>query len=94
MDPDFVPCGTSFGLCWGPWLETNDSRTCILSFTDRNYVGFKKVTIKGPWTRGELPRLEVQSDDIDGRCLHLSSDAFVEFEGGVGSTSFTISSTE
>ncbi|GAB1319216.1 Gpi-anchor transamidase-like protein [Madurella fahalii] len=83
MDPDFVPCGTSFGLRWGPWLETDGSRTCVLSFTDRNYVGFKRVTVKDPWIRGELPNLEVESNDIDGRCLHLSSDAFVEFEDGI-----------
>jgi hypothetical protein len=83
MDPDFVPCGTSFGLRWSPWLEAGGSRTSLLSFIDRNYIGFRRITVKEPWIRGEAPNLVVESKDIGGRCLHLSSDAFVEFEDGV-----------
>ncbi|KAH6856303.1 gpi-anchor transamidase-like protein [Chaetomium sp. MPI-CAGE-AT-0009] len=83
LDPDYVPFGTSFGLRWGPWLQTRESRTCALSFIDRGYVGFRRITIKEPWIRGELPSLEVGSDDIHGMCVHLSVDAFVEFEDAI-----------
>ncbi|KAL2015653.1 hypothetical protein VTK56DRAFT_5052 [Thermocarpiscus australiensis] len=83
LDVDWVPCGTSFGLNWSPWLEAGESRTCVLSFVDRNYVGFRRITIKEAWARGDLPVLEVERYDVCGRCLHLSSDAFVEFEDAI-----------
>ncbi|KAK3323752.1 gpi-anchor transamidase-like protein [Cercophora scortea] len=83
MDPDWVPCGTSFGLTFSPWFESEDSRVCVLSFVDRNYVGFRRITIKNPWARGELPDIEVGSEDIFGNCLHLTTDAFVEFENAL-----------
>ncbi|KAK0636583.1 hypothetical protein B0T17DRAFT_613298 [Bombardia bombarda] len=79
-DEDFVPCGTSFGINFSPWLQTGDSRSCVLSFVDRNYVGFRKITIDGLWARGESPNLKVDEEDLYGNCLHLSTDAFVEFE--------------
>ncbi|KAK3390081.1 gpi-anchor transamidase-like protein [Podospora didyma] len=82
-DPDFVPCGTSFGLNWSPWVQTKTSRTCLLSYVDRNYVGFRRITIPEPWIRGELPKLTIDKQDAAGRCLHLSTDAFVEFEDAV-----------
>ncbi|AEO55012.1 hypothetical protein MYCTH_2298343 [Thermothelomyces thermophilus ATCC 42464] len=84
LDPDWVPFGTSFGLRWGPWLHTGGSHTCVLSFMDRGYVGFRKVTIKDTWVRGESPSLEVGSEDTHGICVHLSTDAFLEFEDAVG----------
>ncbi|AEO66569.1 uncharacterized protein THITE_2144092 [Thermothielavioides terrestris NRRL 8126] len=90
-DTDWVPCGTSFGLRWGPWLQDGDARSCALSFIDRNYVGFRRVTIKEPWVRGELPNLEVGSGDMHGVCVHLSADAFVEFENCIW-TDGTVSS--
>ncbi|KAK4103406.1 hypothetical protein N658DRAFT_493890 [Parathielavia hyrcaniae] len=80
LDPDYVPCGTSFGLKWGPWLQTGGTRTCVLSFTDRSYVGFRKITIKEPWVRGQLPEIEIGREDAYGMCVHLSTDSFVEFE--------------
>ena len=83
MDPDWVPHGTSFGLKWGPWFRTGDARTCVLSFVDCNYVGFRKIAIKDSWVKGELPDVEVGADDIYGMCVHLSTDAFVEFEDAV-----------
>jgi hypothetical protein len=83
MDPDWVPCGTSFGLNFSPWAQGEDSRTCLLSFVDRNYVGFRRVSLKEPWIRGELPKLVIDEDDAVGKCLHLSTDAFVEFEDAV-----------
>jgi hypothetical protein len=52
----------------------------MLSFVDHNYVGFRKITIQDAWTRGEMPKLEVAAQDTFGMCLHLSVDAFVEFE--------------
>jgi len=83
MDPDFVPCGTSFGVSWGPWLHGRGYRTCVVSYVDRNYVGFRRVTLKTPWSRGEVPEITVDDTDLHGRCLHLTTDAFVEFENGV-----------
>lgn len=83
MDPDYVPCGTSFGLKWGPWLQNDDSRTSVLSYIDRNHVGFRKITLKDSWVRGELPTLNIEKEDTYGMCLNLSVDAFVEFEDGV-----------
>ncbi|KAK4125606.1 hypothetical protein N657DRAFT_567815, partial [Parathielavia appendiculata] len=83
LDPDYVPCGTSFGLKWGPWLQTGDTRTCVLSFIDRSYVGFRKVTIREPWIRGKLPKIEIGRKDAYGMCVHLSTDSFVEFEDAI-----------
>lgn len=56
---------------------------------DRGYVGFRKVTIKDTWVRGESPSLEVGSKDTHGMCVHLSTDAFVEFEDAVGKDLFS-----
>jgi hypothetical protein len=83
LDPDWTPYGTSFGLRWSPWLESEDSRTCVLSFTGHHYVGFRKVTIRKPWVKGKPPDLEVEDHDTYGLCLHLSTDSFVEFEDAV-----------
>ncbi|KAK4188776.1 gpi-anchor transamidase [Podospora australis] len=85
MDPDFVPCGTSFGLRFGPWLAQDGTRTCVLSFMDRNYIGFRRLTIKDPWVRGEIPNLDIGSNDLYGKCLHLTTDGCVEFENGLWS---------
>ncbi|KAK0627633.1 peptidase C13 family-domain-containing protein [Immersiella caudata] len=79
-DVDWTPCGTSFGLNFSPWVETMESRTCFLSFVDRNYIGFRKISIIGDWLRGETPDIRVDETDSYGRCVHLSTDAFVEFE--------------
>jgi len=57
--------------------------TCIISFVDRNYIGFRRVTVQSPWARGQLPQIEVDKQDIFGKCLHLATDAFVEFENAV-----------
>ncbi|KAK4226755.1 hypothetical protein QBC38DRAFT_479874 [Podospora fimiseda] len=83
MDPNFVPCGTSFGVNWGPWLHGPGYRTCVISHIDRNYIGFRKITVKSPWIRGELPEITVDKTDLTGRCVHLTTDSFVEFENGV-----------
>ncbi|KAK4663546.1 hypothetical protein QC763_609350 [Podospora pseudopauciseta] len=83
MDPDYVPCGTSFGLSFGPWLEDDGGRTCVLGYLDRNYVGFRKLRIDKPWTRGQLPKLQVENKDTHGQCVHLTTDGFIEFEQGI-----------
>lgn len=86
MDPDWVPYGTSFGINFSPWVEEGDGRSCLLSYVDRNYVGFRKVTLASNWKRGELPELKFEETDTYGRCLHLSTDSFVEFEDAVSHT--------
>ncbi|KAL0471685.1 hypothetical protein QR685DRAFT_211029 [Neurospora intermedia] len=83
MDPDWVPFGTSFDINFSPWVEEGDGRSCLLSYVDRNYVGFRKVTLASNWKRGELPELKFEETDTYGRCLHLSTDSFVEFEDAV-----------
>ncbi|EAA32878.2 hypothetical protein GE21DRAFT_6430 [Neurospora crassa] len=83
MAPDWVPFGTSFGINFSPWVEEGDGRSCLLSYVDRNYVGFRKVTLASNWKRGELPEVKFEETDTYGRCLHLSTDSFVEFEDAV-----------
>ena len=68
-------------------MQTGDARTCVLSFTDRNYVGFRKITVQDRWARGELPSVEIEANDTYGMCVHLSADAFVEFEDAVSHAS-------
>lgn len=82
-DPDWVPSGTCFGLRWSPWLSANDSKTCVLSYFDRNYVGFRKVTLRTPWGRGADPDIVVPDSDTYGKCVHLSTDGFAEFEDAI-----------
>lgn len=51
---------------------------------DRNYVGFKKFTINAPtWNPKEAPLLTYKPIDWDGLCMHISTDAFLEFENKV-----------
>lgn len=69
-------------------MEAGNSLTSVLSFFDRNYVGFRRITIKDSWARGELPSLEIETSDTYGICLYMSTDAFVEFEDGVCRASF------
>ncbi|KAK4171949.1 hypothetical protein QBC36DRAFT_304882 [Triangularia setosa] len=83
MDPDYVPCGTSFGLSFGPWLEDEGGRTCVVAYLDQNYVGFRKLRINKPWNRGQLPTLQMEDKDAHGQCVHLTTDGFVEFEQGL-----------
>lgn len=82
-DPNWVPCGTSFGLKWSPWLSPEGSRSCVLSYVARNYVGFRKITVKTPWVPGTVPEVTVETTDCYGRCVFLSTDSFVEFEDAV-----------
>ncbi|KAK6079690.1 hypothetical protein SCUP515_03946 [Seiridium cupressi] len=79
-DPDSTPCGSSFALRWGPWLQRPGTRTTILSYVTKNYVGFRQITIKGVWREWKTPDVEVQMYDCSGICLHLAPDAFVTWE--------------
>ncbi|KAK4199992.1 hypothetical protein QBC40DRAFT_77149 [Triangularia verruculosa] len=83
MDPDYVPCGTSFGLSFGPWLKDDGGHTCVLAYLDRNYVGFRKLRIFHPWNRGQPPKLQIENSDTHGQCVHLTTEGFVEFEQGL-----------
>lgn len=58
----------------------------MLSVIDRNHVGFRRISIKTPWPKGEDPDIEVGLSDSGGQCLNLSTDAFVEFEDAVWSS--------
>lgn len=79
-DPDYVPSGTSFGLCWSPWSGDAQASTSVLSYMDQNYIGFRRVNIKA-----DLSAVEAETQDSDGLCLFLSTDAFVEWEDAVSS---------
>lgn len=81
MDPDFVPGGSSFCMRWGPWIKGEDTWTCVLSYMDRNYIGFRRITVNMPtWKPTEAPIITYDPHDWDGRCIHLGADAFLEFE--------------
>lgn len=58
---------------------------------ERNYVGFRRVTLNAPsWKSSGTPNVTVDPNDWDGRCIHLGPDAFLEFENMV----WTVAKTE
>ncbi len=61
----------------------DESRSCLISYIDRNYIGFRKLTIEGPWKLGDVPEIVVSDEDTNGVCLNISTDAFFEFEDAV-----------
>ncbi|KAK7742997.1 hypothetical protein SLS63_000565 [Diaporthe eres] len=80
-DPDYVPGGSSYCIRWSPWARANDTWTCVISYMERNYVGFRRVTVNVPsWKPSEVPKVTVDPNDWDGRCIHLGPDSFLEFE--------------
>ncbi|KAH7031639.1 uncharacterized protein B0I36DRAFT_243745 [Microdochium trichocladiopsis] len=82
-DPDFVPCGTPFGVSWSPWVSHDGQKSCLVSYVSKNYVGFRRVTVQDDWAAMETPIIEVGGNDCEGLCLHLSTDAFVTWEDQV-----------
>nr|XP_036581278.1 uncharacterized protein CTRU02_08793 [Colletotrichum truncatum]KAF6789546.1 hypothetical protein CTRU02_08793 [Colletotrichum truncatum] len=83
MDPDYVPYTSAFSVKWSPWLLTESTRTAIISYCARNYVGFRRITIPRDWNRGEGLEVCLEETDLTGFCAHLASDAFVEWEDAV-----------
>ncbi|OTB13119.1 hypothetical protein K445DRAFT_320307 [Daldinia sp. EC12] len=79
-DPDYSPSGSSYALSWGPWLKRGNSKTSIISYVARNYVGFRQVTIHSPHQHMKSPNVEVGKVDSNGACHYLSTDAFVVWE--------------
>ncbi|KAI5919783.1 hypothetical protein F4810DRAFT_714134 [Camillea tinctor] len=80
-DPDYSPSGSSFSLSWSPWLAEDNSKTSILSYTARGYVGFRQITIEDPDdTKTSSPIVQVADVDASGVCLYLAPDAFVVWE--------------
>lgn len=84
MDPDYMPQGTAFSLNWSPWHLSKGSRTAVLAYIARNYVGFRKTSVQGDWKNGDTPTLTVERFDADSVCVSLSTDAFVKWEDAVG----------
>ncbi|KAI1141965.1 hypothetical protein F5Y05DRAFT_211174 [Hypoxylon sp. FL0543] len=80
IDPDYSPCGSSFSLSWSPWLKGDNSKSSMISYVAKNYVGFRRVTIDAPHQNMAPPNVKVDQADSDGVCLFLSPDAFVVFE--------------
>ncbi|KAK1544086.1 hypothetical protein CPAR01_04719 [Colletotrichum paranaense] len=83
LDPDYIPYTSAFSLKWSPWLHSGDTRTAILSYCARNYVGFRRITIPADWKRGAAVEIAVEEADVTGICTNLLSDAFVEWEDAV-----------
>ncbi|KAI1496650.1 hypothetical protein F5X99DRAFT_61558 [Biscogniauxia marginata] len=79
-DPDYAPSGSSFALSWSPWLNKDNSRASILSYTARGYVGFRQVMIEEPGDKTGSPAVRVGDVDASGVCLYLAPDAFVVWE--------------
>lgn len=82
-DPDFVPHGSAFSLKWSPWFVSEGKRTALLAYLAKNYVGFRRITIKGDWVKGQLPGIEVEEKDMTAICTFLSTDAFIEWENTI-----------
>ncbi|KAI1758700.1 hypothetical protein GGR53DRAFT_516192 [Hypoxylon sp. FL1150] len=79
-DPDYTPSGSSFSLSWSPWLKRGSSKTAIISYVAKNYVGFREITVT--WSRKGMktPVVEVGAVDGNGVCVYLATDAFVVWE--------------
>ncbi|KAI1455939.1 hypothetical protein F4805DRAFT_468360 [Annulohypoxylon moriforme] len=75
-----LPSGSSFSISWGPWLKRGASKTSMISYISRNYVGFRQVTISSSRRNMASPHVKVNKVDTDGVCLHLAEDAFVVWE--------------
>ncbi|KZL65927.1 GPI-anchor transamidase precursor [Colletotrichum tofieldiae] len=83
MDPDYIPYTSAFSLKWSPWLHSDGSRTAVLAYCARNYVGFRRFTIPSDWARGVGVEVAVEEADLTGICTNLLSDAFVEWEEAI-----------
>ncbi|KAI1335769.1 hypothetical protein F5Y15DRAFT_419451 [Xylariaceae sp. FL0016] len=79
-DPDYRPSGSSFALSWGPWLARGNSKTSMLSYAGKDYIGFRQITVG--FTMGMTGALVVQVSPVNtgGVCVHLGPDAFVTWE--------------
>lgn len=85
FDPDFLPDGSSYSIRWSPWFKNGATWSCLLSYMDTNYIGFRRITLDtATWNSTETPFVTCDPQDWDGRCLHLGADAFLEFESTVG----------
>ncbi|GKT45780.1 uncharacterized protein ColSpa_05961 [Colletotrichum spaethianum] len=83
MDPDYIPYTSAFSLKWSPWLRSDGSRTAVLAYCARNYVGFRRITIPSKWARGAGLDFAVEEADLTGICTNLLADAFVEWEEAI-----------
>ncbi|KAG6006418.1 hypothetical protein E4U21_007084 [Claviceps maximensis] len=82
-DADFVPSGGAFCLKWSPWFITKEFRTATIAYVSKNHVGFRRLTIRGAWLRGQKPNVRVEKANSVSICTFLSADAFVEWENHV-----------
>ncbi|KAJ9150690.1 Gpi-anchor transamidase-like protein [Pleurostoma richardsiae] len=82
-DPDYCPNSSCYSLRWSPWAKDHGKWLCLLAHMGNNYVGFRKVVLDPDWQPGAKPSVQLGQKDWDGQCVHLSPDAFLEFESSV-----------
>ncbi|TEA19464.1 hypothetical protein C8034_v009694 [Colletotrichum sidae] len=82
-DLDYVPYKSVFSLRWSPWLLTEDTRTAVITYCARSYVGSRRVTIPRNWARGTSLEINLDETDVVGICVNLLTGAFVEYEDAV-----------
>ncbi|EOO01157.1 putative gpi-anchor transamidase precursor protein [Phaeoacremonium minimum UCRPA7] len=78
-DPEYTPSGSAFALKCSPWTKNEKEWTCLLSYLDSNYIGFRKITLENTHDNPGL-KVQVEEQDWSGICLFLGPDAFVEWE--------------
>lgn len=59
------------------------SQQCILSYIAPNYVGFRRITVSHDWHFATGPALKLDSEDCDGFCTFLSTEAFVTWDDDI-----------
>lgn len=73
-------------------MKGDEYWSCLISYMDRNYVGYKKISVNvRDWKTNEMPVITTPPQDWDGQCLHLTTDAFLEFENTVRNCNHTLS---
>jgi hypothetical protein len=57
-------------------------REAVIAYLDHHYIGFRRITVTNS---SGTENIDVAVDDTncDGACVHLSTDAFVQWESRV-----------
>jgi hypothetical protein len=74
-DVDYSPTGTAFGIRWSPWVAKDSKQSAVIAYLDQHYIGFRRVTVED-----DEEKVIIDEANCTGGCVHLSTDAFVEWE--------------